>query len=93
MRMLSGDVEAKLTAGAIMPEQAHQLWALLPNLVQALVSTGPDLIDVFVPGSGLISRGAAALREGSAWIERLKELSERAKNREGDPEQQNVRPG
>ena len=58
--MLSGDVESRWAAGTITQEHARRLWALMPYTLQALVDDGPDLIDVLVPGSGLVTRIAAS---------------------------------
>jgi len=56
--LLTGDVEAQWAAGAMTGEQARRLWHLLPLAVQALVEVGPDLIDLFVPGTPLVKRAA-----------------------------------
>jgi DNA-binding SARP family transcriptional activator len=88
LQMLAGDIEAKRASGAIMPEHARRLWNLLPQTVEALLDTGPDLIDVLVPGPALAARvatyapwpgGAAA---AAASVERLEELVEQ---RAGSP--------
>ena len=57
--LLTGDVEAQWAAGAMTQEQARRLWDLVPLAVQALVKTGPDLINTFVPGMGLLERAAS----------------------------------
>jgi predicted ATPase/class 3 adenylate cyclase len=77
MGMLAGDIEAKRTAGVITREHAHRLWDIMPHTAQALVDQGPDLIDVFVSGSGLLSRAANAAPAGAFWQKRLSELVER----------------
>jgi transcriptional regulator with XRE-family HTH domain len=69
--LLAGDVEARWAAGAIGREQARRLWGLMPHTVQALVTAGPDLIDVFLPGSALVNRAAAAAPGGSPWRTQL----------------------
>ncbi len=77
--MLSGDVESRWAAGTITQEHARRLWALMPYTLQALVDDGPDLIDVLVPGSGLVTRIAASAPGMASWQKRLKELTQRAK--------------
>ena len=72
--LLTGDVEARLAAGALGREQARRLWGLIPYTVQALVKSGPDLIDIFVPGSTLVKRAAVAASGGSGWRSQLEEL-------------------
>ncbi len=75
--LLSGDVEAEWAAGAMTREQARRLWHLLPLAVQALVRTGPDLIDTFVPGTGLMERAVAHAPSGADWLSSLEQLVER----------------
>ncbi len=71
--MLSGDVEARWAAGAISPQHAQRLWALLPDVVQALVDNGLELIDRFVSGNALLRRAqAGAPRQAELLGELLK---------------------
>jgi len=56
LAMLSGDIEAKWAAGAITREHAHRVWKLMPNVVQALVDDGPELVDRFISGAALLAR-------------------------------------
>jgi DNA-binding SARP family transcriptional activator len=77
MDMLAGAVEATWTAGAITREHARRLWRFMPHTVQALVEAGPDLIDVFVPGTALVGRLTTALGGESRWLARLRELMAR----------------
>ncbi len=74
---LTGEVEAKWAAGAITREHASRLWNLIPIAVEALLDTGPDLIDTFVPGVALVTRASAYARRGTAWLTQLKKLVER----------------
>jgi ABC-type oligopeptide transport system substrate-binding subunit/DNA-binding SARP family transcriptional activator len=85
--MLSGDVESRWAAGTITQEHARRLWALMPYTLQALVDDGPDLIDVLVPGSGLVTRIAASAPGMASWQKRLKELTQRAKAERGNLQQ------
>jgi len=55
---LTGDVEARWTAGVISSNHAHRLWRNLPLAVEALVEQGAELIDTFVPRTGLLERAA-----------------------------------
>lgn len=72
LAMLTGDVEAAWLAGEISRDQALRLWDLMPAAVEALVERGPDLIDSFVPGEGLVRRAAAHDRLGPRARERLR---------------------
>ena len=73
--MLTGDVEARWAAGAIPREQARRLWHTLPVAAQALVETGPDLIDTFVLGAALLERAMTCTQwpVGADWLNRLEE--------------------
>ncbi len=75
MEMLTGAVEAKWAAGAITREHALRLWRLLPITVQDLLDAGPDLIDIFVPGTALVERATTAVPSGATWLAQLKELT------------------
>ncbi len=76
--MLSGDVAAQWSAGAVSSDHASRLWAALPDVAAALTQHGPALIDRFVPGGPFLERaGARALAEPpgrSGWLERLVQL-------------------
>ncbi len=72
--LLTGDVQARWAAGAISREQARRLWGLIPYAIQALVNSGTDLIDIFVPGPALVNRATVADPRGSGWRTQLEEL-------------------
>ena len=73
--LLTGDVEARWAAGAMSRVQAERLWDLIPAAVQALVESGPDLLDIFIPGPALVSRARAAAHGGAGWLARLETLA------------------
>jgi DNA-binding SARP family transcriptional activator/predicted ATPase len=77
LELLTGDVEARWTAGAISRKHAQVLWNLLPTTAQALVECGPDLINTFIPGSLLFERAAASTPGGAGWLSSLEEMSDR----------------
>lgn len=77
LRLLTGDVEAKWTAGIITREHAARLWNLFPVTANALIDKGSDLINVFIPGAELVSRGEAFMSAGTSWLFQLKKLVER----------------
>jgi adenylate cyclase len=72
--LLTGDVKARWTVGAIGREHAQRLWSFTPKSAQAVARTGSDLIDVFVPGPALLARAAAAQAGNAAWLAQLKGL-------------------
>ena len=77
LSLLTGDVEAKWTAGVISREHALRLWNLLPLSVKALLDDGQDLINLFVPGAALVSRGEAFSSRMTDWLAGLKKLVDR----------------
>jgi tetratricopeptide (TPR) repeat protein/predicted Ser/Thr protein kinase len=77
LALLTGDVEAKWATGVITREHAFRLWDLIPLTSRAIVDQGGDLVNIFVPGSGLLSRSEAILSVSTDWLLRLKKLVER----------------
>jgi len=77
LSLLTGDVEAKWTAGVISREHALRLWNLLPLAVKALLDDGQDLINLFVPGAALTSRSEAFSSRMTCWLAGLKKLVDR----------------
>jgi len=74
LSLLTGDVEARWAAREITTERAIQLWQALPVSVQALVESGPDLIDVFVSGRAVLDDARAAAPSGTTWLPELQAL-------------------
>jgi predicted ATPase len=75
--LLTGDVEARWAAGAIARDHAVRLWQSLPIAVRALVDTGTDLIDTFVPGEALLSRAKSTDVGGQPdWLVKLRRVVE-----------------
>jgi tetratricopeptide (TPR) repeat protein/predicted Ser/Thr protein kinase len=81
---LTGDVEAKWSAGIITREHAQRLWNLLPLTSEAIVNQGPDLINTFVPGAELVRRGESFSSSRAAWLYPLKKLVENKTNLPAD---------
>jgi DNA-binding SARP family transcriptional activator len=84
LRMLCGINESSRAKDAISAEQAQRLWTLFPYTAQALISAGPALIDLFVPGEALVMRVEAFAPAGLTWRTRMEEL---VKNRTQLPTQ------
>jgi DNA-binding SARP family transcriptional activator len=88
LQTLAGDVEHKRAGGTLSLDQARRVWEALPAAGAALVEHGPDLIDTFVPGEGLLRRvegfPAPSLGKGPGptgaahWLPRLREIVRRA---------------
>jgi DNA-binding SARP family transcriptional activator/tetratricopeptide (TPR) repeat protein len=77
MQTLSGDVEARLAAGAISAEHARRLWGLLPEVIHTVLEQGPDLLNSFLSGNDLLA--AAQMHRGvrRELLARLQTLVER----------------
>jgi predicted ATPase len=73
--LLTGDVEAKLSQGAITQENASRLRRILALSGEALVECGADLIGVFVPGAALAMRAGMFVAGKAGWLENLKQLA------------------
>jgi DNA-binding SARP family transcriptional activator len=85
--LLTGDVEAWWAARIMTTEQARRLYHLLPLTVQALVSVGPDLVDLFVGGGPLVERARvfASQPVGPVWLTQLEGLVARRETGPGGP--------
>jgi predicted ATPase len=85
--LLAGDVQDRWAARAISREQARRLWQALPLALEALVEAGPDLVDLFLPGSALVRRAEAFTPwPGRAdWLPRLEVLVGHRSAVRGDP--------
>jgi predicted ATPase len=77
MGLLTGDVETKWAGGALSRDHAVRLWNLLPLTAQAVLEGGQDLVNVFVPGSALVSRSEGASTSPADWLAGLKKIVER----------------
>jgi len=77
LEMLTGDVEARWAAGALTSHHAQQLWHTLPYAAQALVESGPDLIETFIYGPSLVERAFIYSPDGENWLPRLEEIVDR----------------
>ncbi len=76
LQLLSGDIEAQRASAALTPEHTRRLWAILPDIITALMEAGPDLLDTFVPRASLVLR-AEAFAGGAvrgAWKDQLDRL-------------------
>jgi DNA-binding SARP family transcriptional activator/predicted ATPase len=82
LELLTGDVEARWSAGAISKEHARFLWNMLPFTSQALMEVGPDLVDTFIQGTGLLERAIEYAQGGAEWVEHLEKFMRR---KETDP--------
>ena len=73
LAMLSGDREVTPAEGAIAEKHRRRLDALLPATLQALIETGPILVDVMVSGASILARFEHLLPDRRAWRARVEE--------------------
>ncbi len=75
LELLTGDIEARWNAGDMSLTHAQRLWRLVPQTVQALLVTGPDLVDTFLAGRPLLNRAMATIpAQDSTLVDRLETL-------------------
>jgi len=74
LELLSGDIETRWLAGSMSQTYAQRLWDIVPHVVKALVDVGPDLVDIFISGSALVTRAEAAAPRTIGPLAQLKAL-------------------
>ncbi|HEY45139.1 MAG TPA: AAA family ATPase [Anaerolineae bacterium] len=79
LAMLTGDIEGQLGQRIPSSENTTRLKSFLRISGQAIVELGPDLLDIFVPGSGIITRAGAFLAEKVGWLKKLEIIEKQKK--------------
>ena len=79
LALLTGDVEGELGQRIPSSENATRLKNFLRISGQAIVELGPDLLDIFVPGSGIITRAGAFLADKVGWLKNLEVIEKQKK--------------
>ena len=77
LAQLTGDVDPKLAQGAITSENARRLRGMVGWTLDAIIEFGPDLINILVPGSGLIAKAGGFMIKQTGWSDKFKQLVER----------------
>jgi tetratricopeptide (TPR) repeat protein len=79
MGLLSGDVETLKQAGVIGQTQATRLWNTFPYVIQQLIESGNNLVDIFVPGADLLQRAGSipVWPDREKWLPQLEQLVRR----------------
>ena len=75
LALLTGDVDAGLSAGAITPTNAQRLRDIITRSGQVLVDIAPDLINVVIPGSRVVAVLGKAVASRVGWLEKLDRLA------------------
>ena len=87
LAMLTGDIEGRWQAGTISRDHAQRLWDASALVIPALLNQDPDLLEVFVSGTALLSRSVAVGQTVAPWLPRLREQVERRRVTTKDLEQ------
>jgi len=69
--ILTGDLEIDWTVGMLNRDQALQIWASIPNVIQAITTSGPHLFDALLPVAPLVRRIAPYLGTHTGWFDRF----------------------
>ena len=87
MGMLTGDVETLKEAGVIGQTQATRLWNTFPHVIQHLIESGNNLVDIFVPGADLLRRAGSipTWPDRETWLPQLEGLVARKASQSIDP--------
>ena len=81
LAMLSGDVQAHWSPGAIRLGHALRLQEAMPSTIEALLEHGPQVLDIFLQRESLLARASLAAHDGNLWLRRLLERLEQPKTR------------
>ena len=71
LNLLAGELETRWRRGLLTQVNAARLWALFPQVAQALVEFGPDLIGTFVPTATLQVQATKLPPDQRYWLNRL----------------------
>ncbi len=71
LNLLAGELETRWRRGLLTQVNAARLWALFPQVAQALVEFGPDLIGTFVPTAPLQVQATKLPPDQRYWLNRL----------------------
>jgi hypothetical protein len=85
--LLAGDTDSMVRQGVISPENAKRLRTVLIRSVQVLVDLGPDLVNAFLPGAGLLAKVGTATAKQAGWMARLDRMAQGPDDKKlpGDP--------
>ncbi len=70
LAMLAGDIDDKVAQGVTSEENASRLKDFLRVSKRIILDVGPDLIDILVPGVGLVTRAGAVVAGDSKFRKR-----------------------
>ena len=88
--MLTGDFETNWLVDELNHEQILRLWSAIPEIIQAVTETGPDLVDVLLRVSPFVRRVAPYLIGPADWLDRFRALDRAEQPRNANFEQNQV---
>ncbi len=83
LEMLTGDMDQGLNDGSLSPENAKRLQKFFARSVQTIVDIGPDLVDVLVPGVGILVKFGKAVADRTGMLDKLEVLAKAKKGLPG----------
>ena len=76
LAMLSGDVQTRWSVGAFSPGRAQRLRDAMPSTIDALIESGPQVLDIFLQRESLLARASLAAQGSDPWLQRVREWLE-----------------
>lgn len=73
LAMLTGDVEALWEAGVLSTSLATRLWLSAPRVIEHLLTSGRQVLDIMVPVAHILKRCQDAARSGEDWAKKYLE--------------------
>jgi tetratricopeptide (TPR) repeat protein/transcriptional regulator with XRE-family HTH domain len=70
--ILTGDLEIDWTVEMLNQQQALQIWASIPDVLQAIADFGPHLLDHLLPVTPLLRRISAHLAGNADWFDHFR---------------------
>ncbi len=77
LRALTGDGERRRIPDSLAPAATRRIWAAMPDILEAFLNHGTDLLDIFVPASELLLRleeDARRFRSNEKWRDEIEQL-------------------
>lgn len=78
LNRLLGDVEAEVTGGRLVLDEARRLWTAMPLTLPLLADHAPDLVGNFIAGQPLLTRAALVIDTQGDWLPRLEKAAHAA---------------
>ena len=76
--ILTGDLEIDWIVGMLNREQALEIWAAIPDVLQAISESGPHLLERLIATRPLIDRIAPFLSEEADWLKQFQTAADKA---------------